>query len=73
LSAPVTIDGHETAYRVTSFEKTLLVQVTAADSALDLMTWVKEYWVLTAAASSAVVAAITWWIRRRSKRRPPGF
>lgn len=43
LSAPVSIDGQETPYRVTSFERSLSVTVTAADVASDLLSWVKEY------------------------------
>lgn len=68
LSAPVTVDGHEASYRVTSFERTVTVTVTPSDRATDVLTWAKDYWVILAAVGAGL-AALLEWLRRRSKRK----
>lgn len=73
LTAPVIIDGRETSYRVTSFEKTVEVIVTGTDVASDLLSWAKDNWVILGAFGTAVAAAWAWLRRRRTRRRRAGF
>jgi hypothetical protein len=73
LAAPVTINGHETSYRVTTFEKTVTVTVTGSDVASDLLTWVKEYWVILVALAGGLGAFFEWLRRKRKRKRQVGF
>src|SRR3990172_7848444 len=63
LAAPVTINGRETSYRVTTFEKTVTVTVTGSDVASDVLTVAKEYWVILAAVGAGL-GALFGWLRR---------
>lgn len=68
LTAPVSIEGQETSYRVTSFEKSLAVTVTPVDVASDLLIWAKEYWVILVALGTGIVTAIRWLNGRRRRQ-----
>ena len=68
LSAPVIVDGKETGYQVTSFSKTVTVDVSYAQHANDVMTWAKTYWpILVAVATGAL--AIWGWMKKKRPRR----
>ena len=72
LAAPVIINGRESSYTVTSFERTVTVTVTSQGLAGDTLTWVKDYWVIVAAVGTAI-GGLWAWLRRRQSRRRAGF
>lgn len=67
LTAPVVIEDRETSYRVTSFEETVTVTVTASDRFSDLMKWARDYWVILVACGGALVALFRWLRQRRTR------
>jgi hypothetical protein len=73
LAAPVTINGNETAYRVTSFERTVTVSVTRSDVISDVLTWAKEYWAILAAVGAGLGTSFEWLRRKRKRKRQAGF
>ena len=66
--APVTINGRESLYRVTSFEHTLTVTVTGADVLDDSLKWAKDYWAIFAAIGAGLGTLWAWLLRRRPRR-----
>jgi len=73
LTTPVIIDGRETSFPITSFEKTVTVTVTNADRAQDVLDWAKEYWGLLAALGGGLAGLVGWVQRRRKRRGTAGF
>jgi hypothetical protein len=68
LAALVVIDGDATPYRVTSFERTVTVDVTRGDVLSDILDWFKDYYAAVAAAAGGAVAGLVW-LRKRLRRR----
>jgi hypothetical protein len=73
LTAPMTVNGRETSYRIATFEKTVTVSVTRSDLVSDVLAWTKDYWVILTAAGGGLVALFEWLRRKRLKRRRAGF
>jgi len=69
LMAQVVLDGRETSYRVTSFEKTVKVAVTNTGVITDALDWARNYWPVLAGVGTVLVGVVAWLRKRGAKHR----
>jgi hypothetical protein len=73
LTAPVILEGRETGFEVTSFDRTVTVTVTTQDRFRDSLDGVRQHWQLLATVGAGLLVVVRWGGRRLRKRRAAGF
>lgn len=68
LTAPVILEGRETGFEVTSFDRTITVTVTTKDRFRDGLDGMEQHWQLLTAVGAGVLVALRWAGRRLQKR-----
>ena len=72
LNAPVILDGKETNYSISSFDKTVTVTVTNQQRASDALEWAKNRWVMLTFAGGLLLGLLRWlWSHMRKPAQPP--